>query len=531
MPDALCNFGSSPRVRGTGLNACHLSAASRFIPACAGNGPAGRSLYGPSPVHPRVCGERIVSQAQEQPTPGSSPRVRGTARTAARTPQRSRFIPACAGNGRCSRSIPSPDSVHPRVCGERNLRKASGWEDSGSSPRVRGTERLGAERDAPARFIPACAGNGPQSRQVEVRLTVHPRVCGERRLPRSFSMCIAGSSPRVRGTAGVERLVGPTDRFIPACAGNGHAVSLSPPPSPVHPRVCGERFYGREHPGPLIGSSPRVRGTARARARRSSPKRFIPACAGNGRLRAGASGRGPVHPRVCGERSDFSDDYVLGVGSSPRVRGTVHLRRCLLPEFRFIPACAGNGPRRPRTGRRPPVHPRVCGERLWIDHQRTILPGSSPRVRGTEPRPRLRGASCRFIPACAGNGGRRAGGVRPGSVHPRVCGERTEAICPAHMAAGSSPRVRGTVVRSAIAGPFVRFIPACAGNGAEFSLRLNVTAVHPRVCGERVRSSRGLRRLHGSSPRVRGTARVRALSELTRRFIPACAGNGPRRAE
>ncbi len=53
----------------------------------------------------------------------------------------------------------------------------------------------------------------------------------------------------------------------------------------------------------------------------------------------------------------------MSVGSSPRVRGTVHrLLRDQIAE-RFIPACAGNGWRSDRIAGAPTVHPRVCGER------------------------------------------------------------------------------------------------------------------------------------------------------------------------
>ncbi len=51
--------------------------------------------------------------------------------------------------------------VHPRVCGERFVPVAHQPHDAGSSPRVRGTDRILRSRFLPMRFIPACAGNGP----------------------------------------------------------------------------------------------------------------------------------------------------------------------------------------------------------------------------------------------------------------------------------------------------------------------------------------------------------------------------------
>ena len=84
---------------------------------------------------------------------------------------------------------------------------------------------------------------------------------------------------------------------------------------------------------------------------------------------------------------------------------------------------------------------------------------------------------------------------------------------------GSSPRVRGTARLNVAESVTRRFIPACAGNRARTARLENTGSVHPRVCGEQASA-----RLYplddaGSSPRVRGTVHD------SPRFIPACAGN------
>ncbi len=71
-------------------------------------------------------------------------------------------------------------SVHPRVCGEQILLAAAIVVLGGSSPRVRGTDGPGGEREDERRFIPACAGN--------------------RRSKDGAGYNMLGSSPRVRGT-------------------------------------------------------------------------------------------------------------------------------------------------------------------------------------------------------------------------------------------------------------------------------------------------------------------------------------------
>ena len=72
---------------------------------------------------------------------------------------------------------------------------------NGSSPRARGTVN--------------------RSGRANLDGLVHPRVRGERYLIALVRVVDAGSSPRARGTG---RRVGDThltERFIPACAGNG----------------------------------------------------------------------------------------------------------------------------------------------------------------------------------------------------------------------------------------------------------------------------------------------------------------------
>ncbi len=174
-----------------------------------------------------------------------------------------------------------------------------------------------------------------------------------------------------------------------------------------------------------FGSSPRVRGTAPPGAVRRRDTRFIPACAGNGLMLSTLAATLPVHPRVCGERLGNCCIATYPYGSSPRVRGTVFVNPQVGIACRFIPACAGNGGISTGGASKATVHPRVCGER------------AGQGVQLEEPR--------RFIPACAGNGSVRIGRNPRISVHPRVCGERFLQAALDAMDGGSSPRVRGTV--------------------------------------------------------------------------------------
>ena len=558
--------GSSPRVRGTPRRSLFRQSQSRFIPACAGNACAASPFQRESPVHPRVCGERVTSPLSRPSAPGSSPRVRGTPGDAGLPHHPIRFIPACAGNATPATSISIPISVHPRVCGERS-------------------DEIDAARHC-RRFIPACAGNAWVVRVGVFGMSVHPRVCGERLPPRRHAINGSGSSPRVRGTrpsaaAGSThttvhpRVCGERDlkiaqrtnrhgssprvrgtlngheissgltRFIPACAGNAVDHDHRRHDYPVHPRVCGERLGSLAPRKPDPGSSPRVRGT-HFRARPDHLlTRFIPACAGNAASKSANMVLFAVHPRVCGERIPAIGAAERQAGSSPRVRGTLATMTNKHRMVRFIPACAGNA----RTPFRPssigPVHPRVCGERRRPLPRKCSRTGSSPRVRGTLNRREWGVLMRRFIPACAGNARRDLERMAGGAVHPRVCGERRWLLWRFLQFAGSSPRVRGTRWpttnfashcgssprvrgtrrRRRRRPPIVRFIPACAGNARSPFRPASIYPVHPRVCGERRIGGQHREQAAGSSPRVRGTRAPLSAPPVSARFIPACAGN------
>ena len=171
-------------------------------------------------------------------------------------------------------------------------------------------------------------------------------------------------------------------------------------------------------------------------------------------------------------------------GSSPRVRGTVQLCVRCQPGERFIPACAGNSSANPVRSKQRTVHPRVCGEQASGVSPNLAQTGSSPRVRGTGIRRLAQFGPNRFIPACAGNRHQASRPIWPKPVHPRVCGEQTLDWMLVDGDCGSSPRVRGTDRPGRTEYHENRFIPACAGNRNRLEGMAKCGAVHPRVCGE-----------------------------------------------
>ena len=89
------------------------------------------------------------------------------------------------------------------------------------------------------------------------------------------------------------------------------------------------------------------------------------------------------HPRACGEHYSFTDTPSLFEGSSPRLRGTLAVVPCVGSDDGIIPALAGNTAIRRASGLRMRDHPRACGEHGVVNCTAPLGVGSSPRLRGT----------------------------------------------------------------------------------------------------------------------------------------------------
>ena len=314
----------------------------RFIPAPAGNSGRARSRRGRPPVHPRACGEQYEKRYQDNVSVGSSPRLRGTVHRCILFFLDNRFIPAPAGNRTTPRIRPPSFSVHPRACGEQWKGGLILKGGNGSSPRLRGTVFITPPPRVLPRFIPAPAGNRVYAKHATDLRAVHPRACGEQVALVVAVTCIAGSSPRLRGTVQGHHPPVIRLRFIPAPAGNSSRHDPRATTHTVHPRACGEQGLGIVDFFRLLGSSPRLRGTVARYFDLDHVGRFIPAPAGNSLYRRDPKAYRAVHPRACGEQ--VPADYVTwpSDGSSPRLRGTEALSNHDPTAGRFIPAPAGN---------------------------------------------------------------------------------------------------------------------------------------------------------------------------------------------
>ena len=231
-------------------------------------------------------------------------------------------IPACAGSTRLPARLPRGARDHPRVCGEHPSSGTRQSFKSGSSPRVRGARGERGVLAPSVGIIPTCAGSTNHMATTESQIRDHPRVCGEHAGAIEFANPGAGSSPRVRGS---------TPRR--PCWGS---------PRRDHPRVCGEHFCWSSWHHAGKGSSPRVRGALSVVLKRQIMVGIIPACAGGTYREApGTRGTGD-HPRVCGEHVAPVSPLGPLMGSSPRVRGAPGLLIASDHQVGIIPACAGS---------------------------------------------------------------------------------------------------------------------------------------------------------------------------------------------
>ena len=234
---------------------------ARLIPAFAGNTSDSSHGLFITPAHPRVRGEhdRVV-EPRTRPD-GSSPRSRGTQRLQEVGDVRHRLIPAFAGNTPRAGTRPGRTAAHPRVRGEHGPSSKELLRQAGSSPRSRGTHIGQVTAIEKTRLIPAFAGNTLRWVFRMTRRTAHPRVRGEHGACGGARSAATGSSPRSRGTHGGLQEGQQAVRLIPAFAGNTHWRPHRSRRGAAHPRVRGEHTSDAQGKRGNIGSSPRSRGT------------------------------------------------------------------------------------------------------------------------------------------------------------------------------------------------------------------------------------------------------------------------------
>ncbi len=272
-------------------------------------------------------------------------------------------------------------------------------------------------------------------------------------------------------------------RIIPAHAGQTSSPDLNWASTTDHPRACGANFRRSPIARSTAGSSPRMRGKLGPLAGEFAAFRIIPAHAGQTGTIDGERRHSSDHPRACGANATSVMPRSMMAGSSPRMRGKRVQQGHRQSRRRIIPAHAGQTTPAPH---RPPAisdHPRACGANPWRKLSAKPQCGSSPRMRGKR-RPQQNPAEfVRIIPAHAGQTIYVKNTVFGGSDHPRACG---------------------------------------ANNVWDGGARRRTD--HPRACGANTFLSTVPLMRFGSSPRMRGKPVELGYGIRKSRIIPAHAG-------
>ena len=409
---------------------------------------------------------------------------------------------------------------------------------------MRGSRRAPVVCRALDGIIPAHAGLTARSKYSGVVGRDHPRACGAHLVSLVAAAWALGSSPRMRGSLGGIFDDAQPLGIIPAHAGLTAIRRAGQPERRDHPRACGAHVFNSPADIGGWGSSPRMRGSLSELSKWRMVRRIIPAHAGLTPRRSRGRRRIGDHPRACGAHHVAHSFYLIWMGSSPRMRGSLSVqlaggivagssprmrgsptkRRRSMRPMGIIPAHAGLT--RPRSWMIACLrdHPRACGAHFQHLPQSRHVIGSSPRMRGSQLVKESAHKYDGIIPAHAGLTSNRH---RPACWiwdHPRACGAHFSLACTRHRMVGSSPRMRGSPSRGCTREQFSGIIPAHAG--------LTVTATrlhasmrdHPRACGAHRRRSRSRMVPSGSSPRMRGSPRSSLTSPRSVGIIPAHAG-------
>ena len=271
-----------------------------------------------------------------------------------------------------------------------------------------------------------------------------------------------------------------------------------------HPRGCGEHLYTDNVTISTRGSSPRMRGARTIVDIHRDECRIIPADAGSTSTSRVPKASTKDHPRGCGEHPVENALISVGIGSSPRMRGAPGRPGPARRGMGIIPADAGSTPPPALAPNGTGDHPRGCGEHSEASSTTAALPGSSPRMRGALVKVFAGMPAPRIIPADAGSTVLLPAALGLALDHPRGCGEHVHFAQCRHAVLGSSPRMRGALFPYRRRPKPLRIIPADAGSTIRHTAPTTRRRDHPRGCGEHssVRSPRSLR--GGSSPRMRG---------------------------
>ena len=275
------NIGPSPRLWGTQTGKGSLYLRGRAIPTPVGNAGSSSARAWRRAGHPHACGERTVAVRAASAVYGPSPRLWGTRLPARPEQVRRRAIPTPVGNATCQPWPSTTPSGHPHACGERATDGIPVRYTPGPSPRLWGTRNLAYVGHVVPRAIPTPVGNAGHPRPGASAASGHPHACGERLCRATPARVRNGPSPRLWGTPAGCRPDHHRSRAIPTPVGNAGHPRPGASAASGHPHACGERTGVGRLRASMAGPSPRLWGTPGVQEVRGVGHRAIPTPVGN----------------------------------------------------------------------------------------------------------------------------------------------------------------------------------------------------------------------------------------------------------
>ena len=212
-------LGSPPHGRGKGVQHSRVKLQRRITPAWAGKSGCGGRNRRASWDHPRMGGEKGLYIGLEIKRPGSPPHGRGKDLHLRMATRQQGITPAWAGKSRGLRRLRSRSQDHPRMGGEKLCGRYQVRQRHGSPPHGRGKESWTIQVGGCTRITPAWAGKRPTGRQSPVQAEDHPRMGGEKHFGRHTGFDILGSPPHGRGKDHRPPTGSSPSRITPAWAG------------------------------------------------------------------------------------------------------------------------------------------------------------------------------------------------------------------------------------------------------------------------------------------------------------------------
>ena len=497
--------GSSPRMRGSRIVAPYFPHSEGIIPAHAGLTNLVGSTVSTSGDHPRACGAHSGVVRRSDSQKGSSPRMRGSPSSWRNISPSPGIIPAHAGltSSGCTAYRASRD--HPRACGAHDTDTITNRPLQGSSPRMRSSRRTDILIARDLGIIPAHAELTPGDGADEGSRGDHPRACGAHLVGCMACPLSMGSSPRMRGSPFGSSVGSAVGGIIPAHAGLTAVCCFLLFSCRDHPRACGAHPVSPFRCAPRPGSSPRMRGSHRRLDRILIVSGIIPAHAGLTHTATTASSNARDHPRACGAHCSPLYTMEHGRGSSPRMRGSHSTIFTVPAPPGIIPAHAGLTLIKRGDLDKMRDHPRACGAHMPFTQDILSAAGSSPRMRGS-----LFGSLCKhilkgIIPAHAGLTLTKVARILDLRDHPRACGAHPLLTTSSTVSRGSSPRMRGSHGFCDADVRVMGIIPAHAGLTRKKKALKYGDRDHPRACGAHDDFALHCNTESGSSPRMRGS--------------------------